>query len=547
VGHRTFFPFCFFSLLLLPSLLFPQIVDFNTPGNPQTIAEALVKAMSDEDALSQTFMFGWTGTSPSPQIMEWIRTRHIGGVKVFGWNTRNLESLAESIGAMQSASLAGPGKIPLLVATDQEGGMVRHVKDRTSDTPGNMAIGAAGFPEDAYKTGYYIGRELALLGINMNFAPVVDLATVRDSVLLGTRTFGEDPVQVGILGTAFMKGLLEAGIIGTAKHFPGHGGTSLDSHGTLPRIDADEKLLWERELIPYRMLTRGGLPAIMSGHLAFPRTPAGNEPASLAPWFLKDILRNRIGFQGMVITDDLRMYGAFLTTGSLVLTARQALLAGNDMILISSTPALNDELWINLLGLMKSDSAFRVRVREAAKRVLITKLTYLRGEKAAPLVPDIGRVRREIPDPEGQAFFQDLAARSVTVLKKGSLPLKPSEAGRVLLAGRYWNFIQTGRQAYRAAAVYSYEGMGNTAQLGNLAAAADTVIFCLENREDLRLIESLRYLNKRIVVFCLSSSPFRDEIGWVDSAAALYSTSEKSFIAGFSVLLGRINEGAALP
>jgi hypothetical protein len=115
------------------------------------------------------------------------------------------------------------------------------------------------------------------------------------------------------------------------------------------------------------------------------------------------------------------------------------------------------------------------------------------------------------------------------------------------LVGQYWNFIRAGQQAYRGAAVYAYDGVGNTAQLGNLAAAADTVIFCLENREDLRLIESLRYLNKRVVVFCLSSSLFQDNIGWVDSAAALYSTSDKSFIAGFSVLLGRINGGVALP
>jgi beta-N-acetylhexosaminidase len=503
--------------------------------------------MSDEDALAQTFMFGWTGTGPSPQIMEWIRSRHIGGVKVFGWNTQNLETLAETIGIMQGASLGGPYKIPLLVATDQEGGMVRHVKDRTSDTPGNMAIGAGAFPQDAYQAGYYIGRELALLGINMNFAPMVDLATTRDSALLGTRTFGEDPVEAGILGTAFMKGQEEAGIISTAKHFPGHGATNLDSHGTLPRIEADEGLLWNRELVPYRMLAKSGLPAVMSGHLAFPRTPGGNEPASLAPWFLQTMLRERIGFRGMVITDDLRMYGAFLTTGSLARTARQALLAGNDMLLISSTLSLDDEVWTALLREMRENGVFRARVREAARRVLVLKLTYLRGDKAVPPIPDLNRIRREIPDPEGQAFFRSLAARSVTVIKKDPLPLSPADAGRVLLAGRYENFIRAGRRAYPGAAAYFFEGPGNAALLGSMASAADTVIFCVENREDLRLLESLRSSNKRVVVFCVSAFPYLDENSWVNTAAALYSISEASFIAGFSFLRGRIGGGGTLP
>ncbi|GHV84934.1 glycosyl hydrolase [Spirochaetia bacterium] len=530
-------------LLVCSASLFSQ--DFNSPGDPRELAAALVKNMSDEEALAQTFMFGWTGAAPSPLIMEWIRERSIGGVKVFGWNAQNLETLAAAIGTMQKASVAGRQKIPLLSATDQEGGMVRHIKDRTSDTPGNRAIGAGAFPADAYKAGYYIGRELALLGINMNFAPVVDIATVKDSVLLGTRTFGDNPVETGLLGTAFMKGLSAAGVIATAKHFPGHGGTNLDSHGTLPRIDADEKLLWERELIPYRMMSKSGLPAVMSGHLAFPRTPAGGNPASLSPWFLRDLLRNRIGFDGMVITDDLRMYGAFLTTGSFARTAREALLAGNDMLLVSSTPALNDEMWTSLLALMKSEPAFRTRVREAAERVLRTKLIHLRGSGAVPLFPDINRVRNEIPDPQSSAFFLDLAARSLTVIKQDRA-LSSAAAGRVLLAGSYGDFFTAGRRAYPGAVTYSYEENPSAAVLTAMAANADTVILCLKNREDMRLLESLRALNKRAAVLFVSSFVDEDHLryavnnSWIHSAAALYSTSLQSFTAGFSFLQGSL-------
>ena len=532
---------------LLGSPLFPQDIrqlDFNSPGSPGELAGALVEGMSDEEALAQTFMFGWAGAAPSPLIMDWIRLRRIGGIKVFGWNALNLETLAETIGTMQRAAVADRRKIPLLTATDQEGGMVRHIKGGTSETPGNASLGAGGFPADAYLTGYYIGRELALLGINMNFAPVVDLATVKDSALLGSRTFGDDPVQTGILGTAYMKGLAASGVIATAKHFPGHGGTSLDSHGTLPRIGADEALLWKRELVPYRMMSRSGLPAVMSGHLAFPQTPGGNEPASLSSWFLADLLRKRIGFEGMVITDDLWMYGAFQAAGSIARTAREALLAGNDMLLISSTPALNDEVWTSLVSLMESDAAFRARVRDAARRVLQTKLTHLRGPGAVPLVPGIDRVRKEIPDPGGRAFFLEQAARSVETIKQGR-PLLPAASERILLAGRYGNFLNAGRRIYPRAAVYFWEDVPSTAALAALAVNADRVIFCLESQADLRLLESLRPLGKTAAVFCVA--PFvppahREYLitsRWIDSAAALYGTSEQSFSAGFSFLQGK--------
>jgi beta-N-acetylhexosaminidase len=195
-------------------------------------------------------------------------------------------------------------------------------------------------------------------------------------------------------------------------------------------------------------------------------------------------------------------------------------------------------MWTALLTLMKTNPTFRSRVQEAARRVLTVKLEYLRGEKAVPVIPDMHRVRTEIPDPEAAAFFQDLAARSVTVIKDGIVPLH--SAGRVLLAGRHQNFILAGRRAYPGAAVYERGGAG----LIDAAARADTIIFCLENAGDLRLLESLRSLNKKIAVLCVSAFDFIDNNTWVDSAAALYSTSEQSFIAGFSFLLGRYPAGS---
>lgn len=551
---------CLFTLVITVMLffnitagkLYPQ--SFTDPGTPAELAAAMEKAMSDEQALAQTFMLGWVGAEPSPLIIDWIRDRNIGGIKIFGWNTEDTRRLAETVGSLQRLSLGGQFGLPLLVATDQEGGWIRHVKGSTSETPGNMAIGASGYPRDAYLSGYYIGKELAALGINMNFAPTVDLFTNRDSVLIGPRAFGSDPVRAGILGAAFMKGQLAAGVIPTAKHYPGHGDTDLDSHGVLPQISASFEVLWDRELVPYRLLAREGLPALMSGHLAFPNTQAADAPASLSSWFLNDVLRGKIGYRGIIITDDLMMNGATTWAGSLSRAARQALLAGNDIVMLSKTPNLWDPVWTFLVNSMRDDLEFRRRVRDACRRVLTVKFEYLRGEKKIPYIPDLAKLETELPNPEGAAFFLDLAARSVTVVKGGAagaaapvIPLKVENAGRVLLAGQYEDFFTLGKAAYPQAASYWYSSSRGTADFAAMARNADTVIFCLSDAGGLPFLRALEPLKKRVIVFSVLSPVYLESVPWADGAIAVYSYARESFAAGFSAILGRIPAGGRLP
>ena len=549
--------YCIFKRLLcavwMLSLSSAFSLDFNDPGSPKELAAAIEKAMTDEQALAQVFMLGWVGAEPSPLIIEWIRQRNIGGVKIFGWNTADTQRLARTVGELQEISLRSPFRIPLFIATDQEGGWIRHVKGSTSETPGNMAIGASGYPRDAYLSGYYIGKELALIGINMNFAPSVDLFISRDSELIGPRAFGSDPVRAGILGSAFAKGQLATGVIPTAKHYPGHGGTDLDSHGTLPEINAPFEIIWDRELIPYRMLTSEGLPVIMSGHIAFPMTEAARTPASLSAWFLRDVLRNKIGFNGVVITDDLMMIGATSYLGSLPQTAKQALIAGNDIILFSSTPYLNDQIWTVLINSMRTEESFRQVVRTSARRILELKLQYLRGSASVPYIPDLKRVETEIPDPEGSAFFLNLAARSVTIVKPAPansvFPIKREEAGKVLLAGRYDDFFTYGIMAFPGADIYKYAYTSrlNVNEIVSRARNSDTVIFCLSDAFDLRLLQNLQELGKKVIVLSVLSPVHVESVPWVTGAVAVYSYAPESFASGFSAIIGRIPAEGTLP
>ena len=549
-----------FSVDFAPAGSFAEI-ELQPGDDIQQKAAAFVAEMSDEDTLAQTLMFGWSGAPPSPYLLEWIEKRGIGGVKVFGWNTplpanpteadelQTTITLAETIGAYQKAALAHPLKIPLFVATDQEGGTIRHVKGVTSLTPGNMALGASGRPRDAYLQGYYLGREIAALGINMNFAPTVDVLNDTRSTLIGTRAFGDNPVYAGILGAAYAKGLRDAGVIATAKHFPGNGDTALDSHGVLPRIDVEMDVLWERELVPYRTLAKEGVGAIMSGHIAFPKTQAGNKPASLSRYFLTDILRNEIGYKGLVVTDDISMNGATFAAGSQWRAAFEALEAGNDLIMSSGNPAFDGPLWGNLLAEMRRSEPFNKRVREAATRVIAAKLEYLKSPNAPPFIPDIGKIRGHIPDAGAVDFYRDLASRAATIVmekERGVFPLTPETAGNVLLAGSDLTFFSVGKKAFPNAKSILAAPEFQSDFLA-MARNAGAIIFCLRDAKDAAVLHAARYLGKKTIVLSVLNPAYLEGLGWIDGAVAVYSDYEESFLAGFSAITGRIEAEGKLP
>ena len=164
---------------------------------------------------------------PGPLLYDWIEKRALGGVKIFGWNAEDSDKVAKAVAGIQGIALGSGLGIPLLVATDQEGGWIRHIKGATTATPGNMAIGASGRPYDAYRSAYLIGRELAALGVNMDFAPSVDLATKPKSYIVGPRAFSDDPELAAVLGSAFVRGLADAGRHRDGQALPGarrHGG-----------------------------------------------------------------------------------------------------------------------------------------------------------------------------------------------------------------------------------------------------------------------------------------------------------------------------------
>ena len=514
---------------------------------------AFAAGLTDDELLGQAFMLGYPDTVLTPYLLGWIEGQGLGGVKIFPRNVASLEQLAAAVDELQAAARRQPRQIPLLIATDLEGGWIDHLKHEISKTPGNLALGAAGMAEDAYRTGRYLGLELAALGVNMNFAPTVDVYSSPDASVIGPRAFSSDPVQTGLLAVAWFRGLQSAGIIATAKHYPGHGAADRDSHLVLPRIAADRQQLWDRELVPYRFLIREGLPAIMSGHLAFPAIAGEHVPASLSPAFMRDLLRDRLGFEGIVVTDDLEMTGAVQYAGSPAAAVVAAIEAGNDLALVSHTPAWQQRAWDLARRRMKDDAQFRRRVAAAAGRVLEAKRAAVTADPPLPLASAVsgasdasgtGSVADLVPAPGSTEFFFSSAARAVTVVRDARLPL-PEARGRTLLAGQHRAFIDAGLRRYPDAEVARFPWspfyFAREPHLSAVPATArryDTIIFELANFNSLEILTAMEPLAERIVVLSALTPVYLRQVPWVHTAVAVYGNSAASFDAGFAVLAG---------
>ncbi len=528
-----------------------QPPDFWSGGSDPSAAESLLSRLSDEEVLGQIFMMAYPGTEPPALLFRWISERALGGVKVFGWNADDTEILARAIGRIQKAAEGTSHRIPPFVATDQEGGWIRHVKGSTSVTPGNMAIGASALPQDAYRSALYIGRELSALGITMNFAPTVDLALKPRSVIIGPRAFSDDPRATAVLAAAYVRGMEDAGVLPTAKHFPGHGDTELDSHGVLPVIPVDEPTLWDRDLVPYRLLAAEGLPGIMSGHLAYPRITGDRTPASLSKYFLTDMLRKRMGYEGLVVTDDLFMTGAYVP-GGFPETCVRAVLAGNDILMISRILDFSDEAWRRLLGEYRSNPEFRKRVRESAVRVLRAKQTYLKPRGAAGVCPEEDGAR--LQDREARDFFADQAYRSATILEGAGLPLAPEAPGRVVLAGAFSDFFAEGLARYPRAEHFRFsylaDGEGLAAELESFRVrirGARAVVVSVANSSSAAFADASARSGVPTYVVSVLSPAFALDALPVSGSVAVYSFSRESFAAAFAVLSGAMEARGILP
>ncbi len=351
-------------------------------------------------------------------LLDQVRRLGVGAVVVF-------ESEAESLPPLLN-ELQDAARIPLLVAADMERGISFRIRRGVVPIPYAMAIGATRSEETAHFTGVVAAREGRALGIHWAFAPVVDVNNNPGNPVINIRSYGEDPEMVGRLMAAFVRGAREGGLMTTAKHFPGHGDTALDSHMQLVTVTADRKHLDAVELLPFRYAVAAGVDAVMTGHIAVPALDPTNTPATLSAPMSTDLLRHELGFAGLIVTDAMEMSGVRAAwTGEAAIRAVQA---GADLILLPPDPGIAIQA---LVRAVREGQITEARVDESVLRILAAKerLDLHRKRRVDP-----ARLGDALARPEDVAQAMDVARASITVLKNdgGVLPLRAEDPLKVL-------------------------------------------------------------------------------------------------------------------
>ena len=368
------------------------------------------------------------GDSTFAEVRRWIEQDHIGGVSM---SLGTPIEVAAKINAMQRIS-----RVPLIASADLEPGLGRlegglfshYLLDAGSATifPSNMAIAATGRDEDAFDVGRAIGREARAVGIQIDFAPVVDVNNNPNNPVINTRSFGESPQRVSRLATQFIRGLSAAGAVSTAKHFPGHGDTDVDSHVGLPVIPATRERLDSVELVPFRAAIAAGAGLVMTAHIALPAVEGDSTtPATLAPRIITGLLRDTLGFSGVTITDAMTMEGVgkgYSTEQSSVLAVQ----AGSDILLKPSDPTRAIDA---VVAAVERGAISRARIDSAARHVLELKA---RTGVAFRRTVDLEALRDVVGSPEHRALAADVASRAITLLRDRE-NLVPTSTGRALV------------------------------------------------------------------------------------------------------------------
>lgn len=373
-----------------------------------------------ESRLGELLIVGVPGAEPTPDVTQELRRIAPAGVIFFAPNFPTASAAARWTREAQSA--LGSREHPALIAADEEGGMVSQLTAFWDVPPNARAVAASGGPPLVKDLAQRTARRLLLLGVNLNFAPVLDIHSEPANPVIGIRSFGTTASQVTACGLAAMQGIQASGVIPVVKHFPGHGDTAVDSHLDLPRIDAPSATLALRELRPFEAAVNGGAPMVMIGHLAVPaldREP--KRPATLSYPIVTGLLRKKMGFEGVVVTDALEM-AAVTSLGTHGEIAVRAIEAGCDLLLYSKLAPGPGEALVAL-----SEALRRGRLSPDRIAASLSRVRSLRASSAAWPHDWSPTLEREARDLIRGEELERVAEGAMRVVRQGAggIPLKP--------------------------------------------------------------------------------------------------------------------------
>jgi beta-N-acetylhexosaminidase len=521
------------------------------PGEPVDL-DRLVASMSVEEKVGQLIMIGFGGTRVNAQISHWLTDRHAGGVALFSRNIVDFEQTARFVRELHGLV---SGQVPVFMALDQEGGNVVRVKDGAVVLPGNMALGATRSTVLAYVAGQALAVDLRLLGFNMNLAPVLDVNSNPNNPVIGVRSYGERPELVADLGSWYVRGQQEQGVVAVAKHFPGHGDTYADSHFFMPSIDADRRRLNAIELVPFKRAMEAGLDAVMTAHIALPRIAETRDmPATLSHVLLTDILRKELEFDGIIMTDGLEMQGIVQRYGA-GRAAVLAVLAGADMTMVLWMPDMKEAVYASLLAAAKSGEISAARLDESVRRILRVKRD--RGLFARAIEPLDQVLARRNQNPLHAQVAARIARESVTLVRNHGdlLPVHPVRYRRVLVMAPPGPFAKRMARERNVTVleipfVPSRERRAeDVTRAVDLAYQADLLVVAAVNRYHLEMARSVtRELPQLPVALVSFASPYYlTSMPEVDAYVCTYSYLDDSQEAAAQAILGQQPMTGRLP
>lgn len=529
-----------------------------------------IKHMSMEEKVGQMLMpdfRNWNGknvTVMNDEIARLVKDYHLGGVILFRENTVTADQTTKLVSAYQEAA----EKYGLLISIDQEGGIVTRLQTGT-DMPGNMALGATRSEELSEKVGRTIGEELNALGINMNFGPVLDVNNNPDNPVIGVRSFGEDPELVATLGNAYIKGLHETGTAATAKHFPGHGDTAVDSHVGLPSVPHDIDRLKKVELYPFQQAMDAGIDAIMSAHVTFPKiddTKAiskkdGTEvavPGTLSHKILTGLMREEMGFKGVIVTDAMNM-GAIADHFGPVDAAIRAVKAGADILLM---PVGIVDVANGLYDAVNSGDISEGRLEQSVERILTLKLnrSIVKAEVEKSLAEKVANALQVVGSPEHKAIEKEAAEKSITLVKNDAvLPLNVSPEEKIVVVGGSGfsiNLLAAEVQKHHPGTVHvNASGQLNASQLAQVQGAKYIIVGTYTSsvggraQDAGQMVMTRQLIETGVPVIAVGARNPYDVMSYkaVDAYLVQYGFRPASFEAAANTIFGKNNPTGKLP
>ncbi|WP_163579229.1 beta-N-acetylhexosaminidase [Gracilibacillus saliphilus] len=349
-----------------------------------------IDAMTVTEKIGQLMMIGLESTSIDQQVTHYLSDKKVGGFILLQKNIQNTQQTVELINDLKQSN---DNQIPLFLGIDEEGGRITRLPKEIMVTPTSQAIGKKGDHDLSYQIGKLLAKKAKEFGFNINFAPVLDVNSNPNNPVIGDRSFGDKPELVSKMAIAQMKGLSDENVIPVGKHFPGHGDTDVDSHINLPLLDHSVERLNQVELMPFQQAINHNAEAIMIGHLMVPSIDSDN-PATLSAEIIQGLLRKKLGFDGLVISDDLTM-GAILENYEIGDAAVQAIQAGTDLLLICHEYEHIDAVFAAIEDAVANGEISMQRLNDSVNRVVQLKKKYgVTDEKIASI--DVEQLNREI-------------------------------------------------------------------------------------------------------------------------------------------------------